>query len=301
MITRNGATSKPAKQPAPVPSAAARSARTSRRPRRRQRPTTPKPDPEEPGMEQARAAGQERDARPARRSPARSRGPVAPSGARPCPAAAGAQDQLAQAQRGQHDQPGGGHDRQPLGEVLDVAQFAAGPRPAATVGSVHAGHDAGEGVRQRRPRSAQISPRWPGELGNGSHQEPAQPGQFEQAEDDQGPAAAPRHPARPATTLSGDALQCSIVLGFRGSARSCQGANSSSPTPVRSLLVGSPPATSRIRSKSRRPTLSTGSPSRIVPGVEVHVVAHPLVHRRVGRDLDAGRRLAGPARCRGRW
>ena len=54
---------------------------------------------------------------------------------------------------------------------------------------------------------------------------------------------------------------------------------------------GLPLATSRISSKSRRPTLSTGSPSRIDAGVHVHVVDHPLVHRRVGRHLDARRRL----------
>ncbi len=50
-------------------------------------------------------------------------------------------------------------------------------------------------------------------------------------------------------------------------------------------------ATSRINSNIRRPALSTDSPSSTVPAFEVHVVDHPLVHRRIRGDLDARRRL----------
>src|SRR6185295_10985005 len=47
---------------------------------------------------------------------------------------------------------------------------------------------------------------------------------------------------------------------------SCQGANSSSPTPASSLLVFSPLATAMIFSNRRPPTSSTVSnPSRMVP------------------------------------
>src|ERR1043165_1542092 len=45
----------------------------------------------------------------------------------------------------------------------------------------------------------------------------------------------------------------------------CQGANSSSPMPSSSLLVGLPDATARISSKIWRPTSSSDTPPRIVP------------------------------------
>jgi len=48
------------------------------------------------------------------------------------------------------------------------------------------------------------------------------------------------------------------VVGAQRVGPMCHGANSSSPTPLSSLRVGRPLATSRIRSKVRRPTASTG-------------------------------------------
>ena len=71
-----------------------------------------------------------------------------------------------------------------------------------------------------------------------------------------------------------------------------QGANSSSPTPLISLLVFLPLATARISSKICWPTASTGVPVENHAGVDVHVVDHVVVHRRVGGHLDRRRRFA---------
>ena len=151
------------------------------------------------------------------------------------------------------------------------------------------GHDLGQGLRQEHPAADAVAPMLL-DVRQRLDQEPAEPGQLEHGQDqDQ------RAPAR---------SRRRVGAGGRRSAHSVgpmlHGANSSSPTPLRSLLVCWPLATSRITSKIRRPTLSTGSPSRIAPAFDVHVVDHPLVHRRVGRHLDGRRRLAARARCRGR-
>ena len=76
-------------------------------------------------------------------------------------------------------------------------------------------------------------------------------------------------------------------------APSTHGANSAAPKSNCSLLVRSPDATRSISSKMRWPHCCT----RLVAvedraAVDVHVVFHALIHRRVGRQLDRRRRLA---------
>ena len=78
------------------------------------------------------------------------------------------------------------------------------------------------------------------------------------------------------------------------------GANSSSPTPFISLLVFLPLATARIFSKISLADLLDRRAVEDHAGVDVHVVDHVLVQRRVGGDLDRRRRLAAEDASRGR-
>ena len=70
-----------------------------------------------------------------------------------------------------------------------------------------------------------------------------------------------------------------------------QGANSSSPTPCCSLLVGR--TAGHVEDHVEEPAADVLDRLAFQDrtGVHVHVGDHPLVHRRVGRELDARRRL----------
>ena len=117
-----------------------------------------------------------------------------------------------------------------------VRRLDARARPRA--GPARAGR-AGSGAGRRRLPA----------LGRATGEEPAEPGHLEHGQGDQ-----ERRRAAPAA-----------AHGLTGSARSARGRTPPRRCPAASLLVGRPPATSRIRSNIRRPTDSTGSPSRIVP------------------------------------
>ena len=88
----------------------------------------------------------------------------------------GRQDQLSQAKRRQHDQRGRCHDGQPLGQVLDVAQF---PRRLAENDSrkVVPGTTSGNAFKSKNPR--RIVPDSLREVGQRLDQEPAQPAKLQ--------------------------------------------------------------------------------------------------------------------------
>src|SRR5271166_592423 len=127
------------------------------------------------------------------------------------------------------------------------------------------GH-AGNHVRKRPPEKEPPPDRAPlaAGVGQGLFQEPSQPGQFQDRQGEhkqQAPQANPagwRRPRGGIATL-GRACRRGHSVGPM-----VHGANSSSPTSCCSLLVVVPLATSRTSSTRRRPTLSTGSPSRMV-------------------------------------
>ena len=97
-------------------------------------------------------------------------------------------------------------------------------------------------------------------VGQRHDQEPGQPGQFDDRQelDPERPKCIP--PVCPAPGAAGLRSRTASERGPDGPRRKLL-----FPHPFCSLLVGAPLATSRIISKRRRPTLSTGSPSRMGP------------------------------------
>ena len=93
-------------------------------------------------------------------------------------------------------------------------------------------------------------------------QEPGEPGQLEPGEDDR-TAEPEARPRQCRATASGRRSWSPL----RGSARCAKGRTPPRRRRCARSSSGVPPATSRISSKSRRPALSTGSPSRIVPAL----------------------------------
>ena len=92
---------------------------------------------------------------------------------------------------------------------------------------------------------------------------------------------------------SGQAMPNALRKSERGPM--FQGTNSSWPMPWCSLFVCRPLATANDFSKISRPTSATRRAVQDHAGVDVHVVDHPFVHRRVRGHFDRGRRLASKA------
>ena len=212
-------------------------------------------------MKQTRAAGQEREHAQPRRAQARSRGPGVPPAGRP--------SRSRRAARTSSPSPSAARTMSPAAATIGrrsgrFSTWLSSQRawPRSDWRNVVPGTTSGNAFASKLPPPQRAL--FAGEVGQGLDQEPAQPGKLQDRQNQDEPAG-PGGPAEPQR-----AMRRALALGGhrrRGHnvGPMVQGANSSSPTPSCSLLVSFPLATSRISSKRRRPTLSTGSPSRIDP------------------------------------
>ncbi len=213
------------------------------------------PDAEGPRVEPAEPADSERDRAETGQAEAEGEGEAfGPAQSRREPQ--GPDCQQAQADARRRDQKARQDERQALGEVLDVAELVQG-RAEPGVVPAGAGDKEGDALGQQDPapdrRDLDLAARQGrlrvARVRQGGDEIPRQPGQLGQCQaGEPGPAERPGRSAQ--------AQRVGPIV---------QGANSSSPTPCRSLFVFLPPATSRINSNRRRPTAATGSPSRTVP------------------------------------
>ena len=244
-------------------------------------PGQPRADPDQPGVEPAQPARDQRE---------HARGPPCP-GRRPARFARAADPESTSSRsRPRISSPSADRRRRDQGRrpARSAAAAAGSRRGSARRGLAQ--ERLAERDARARPREASRAGATPGAggarflaVGQRDDQEPAEPGQLERP-----PGPAGEHRA------SVDAsVERSPAAGIRGSARSARARTPPRRPPAARSWSGVPLATSRIRSKRRRPTLSTGSPSRIGPASRsmssiirsyIGVLVATLMH---GRRLEA--------------
>ena len=255
--------------------------------RRRPEPTSgttarpARPSPDEPGIEPSEPADDQRDHAEDRRAEAVSRARSARRAADRLAKPEAAEDQC---RRGRSPPRRSGRrpaDREPLRAGSRRGSAPRGPCPATTRGTTCPGTTSGNALSNSKPR--RIGPPRFVDVRQGDDQEPGEPGQLEAAR-----ATARTVRAREAAGVGRSPARPCVAAGcrLRGSARSSK---ARTPPRRRRAARSWSSAAGHVEDQLEEP--AADALDRLAfqdrAGVEVHVVDHLLVHRRVGRHLDA--------------
>ena len=237
-------------------------------------------------------------------------------GACPPRAASSRSDQVAQADRGRRDQQGRQQNRHALGQVLDVARARASALPRSDSRNDVSGTTCGQRLENEPAPAHGDVGRQPVllALGRGSIKNHASHASSSDRQREQSPTSQRRF--RTGEARGGACLVRSMaVRGFTESARWSKARTPPHRRPAARSWWAAPLATSRIMSKQPPSHRFHRLAFQDRAGVHVHVGDHPLVHRRVGGELDARRGLqaqhaaaagredqhVGPAGDQARW